>query len=136
MKCFKKKCAFAFMYYMKVFLFLILVILSSCKQAIEKPKNLISEDEMSSLIAEFALADQMSFVAPSASMEAQTRYILKQHKIKAKDFQESYTYYTGINKLDKIFDGAENIVEQKDPKAKDYINKKLKENPLLPAMGR
>lgn len=121
---------------MKVFLFLILIILSSCKQALEKPKNLLSEKEMSSLVADFALADQMSFAAPTANMEIQTRYILKQHKIMAKDFQESYSYYAGTNKLEKIFNDAQDIVVEKDPKAKDYITKKLKENPLLPVMGR
>lgn len=111
-------------------------MLSSCKQVLEKPNSLLSETEMSSLVAEFALADQMSFVAPNASMETQTRYILEKHHVKAKDFQESYTYYTGTGKLDKIFDDAQKIVLEKDPKAKDYINKKIKEAPLSPAMGR
>lgn len=121
---------------MKFLSVLILFFLGSCGQVLNEPKDLLSEKEMSSLIAEFALADQMTFVAPSASVETQTRYILKRHKIKAKDFQESYTYYTGTNKLNKIFADAQEIVFSKDPKAKDFIKNKLKENPLLPAMGR
>jgi hypothetical protein len=121
---------------MKILFFLILILLSSCAQALNEPKNLISEKEMSALVAEFALADQMTFAAPNANIEIETRFILKQHKIKAKDFQESYTYYTGINKLDKIFNDAQDIIFEKDPKAKDYIKQKLKEKPLLPAMGR
>lgn len=121
---------------MRVFIILFFLILSSCSEPINKPKNLISEKEMSTLVAEFALADQMSFAAPAGSIETQTRYILNQHKIKAKDFRESYTYYTGTNKLDKIFSAAQEIIVAKDPKAKDFIKDKLKKNPILPAIGR
>ena len=121
---------------MKVLFFLILIILSSCSEPINQPKNLIAENEMSALVAEFALADQMSFAAPNANIETQTRYILKQHKIKARDFRESYTYYTGTNRLNKIFDEAQNIILTKDPKAKDFIKNKLKDTQLLPAVGR
>ena len=121
---------------MKVLFFLILVVLSSCSEVLNKPKNLLSEKEMSSLVAEFALADQMNFVAPNANLETETRYILKQHKIKAKDFQKSYTYYTGTNKLNEIFDGAQTIILEKDPKAKDFIKGKLKDTKILPSTGR
>lgn len=121
---------------MKVLFFLILIFLTSCAQALNEPEKLISENEMSSLIADFALAGQMSFVSPDANAETQTRYILKQHKIKAKDFRESYTYYTGTNKLDKIFTNAQDIIFQKDPKAKDFIKNRLKGNQPVPQMGK
>ena len=121
---------------MKILFFAMLVILGSCSDAIEKPKNLLSEKEMGTLIAEFAIADQLSFVSSNANQENETRYILKQHKINAKDFKESYIYYTGINKLDKIFNDAQNTVLEKDPKAKGYIEKKLKETKILPAPGK
>ncbi|WP_177205452.1 DUF4296 domain-containing protein [Halpernia frigidisoli] len=120
----------------KILFILLVIILNSCAQAVNEPKNLISQKEMSNLIAEFALADQMTILAPTANVETQTRFILKQHKIKAKDFQESYTYYTGTNKLDKIFSDAQETIFDKDPKAKDFIEKKLKDNPLLPGSGR
>ncbi|WP_417427813.1 DUF4296 domain-containing protein [Halpernia sp.] len=121
---------------MRVFLILIILTLNSCGQVLDKPRNLISQEEMSSLVAEFALSDQMSFASPTLNMETQTRFILKKHKIKAKDFRDSYTFYTGTNELNKIFDNAQKIILEKDPKAKDFIDKKLKETQLLPPMAR
>ena len=121
---------------MKIVNVIILLFLCSCAQALNEPKNLIPEKEMSALVADFALADQMSFAAPNVNIEAETRFILKRHKIKAKDFQESYTYYTGTNKLDKIFSDAQDIIVEKDPKAKDFIKNKLKDNPILKGTGR
>ena len=121
---------------LKNLFFLIAMILSSCSDAVDKPKDLLSEKEMSTLIAEFTIANQLSVVAPTLNQENETRYILKQHKIKAQVFKESYTYYTGINKLDKIFSDAQTIVLEKDPKAKDYIEKKLKNTKILPATGK
>lgn len=121
---------------MRVLFLLILFVLSSCSEVVESPKNLLSEKEMSSLIAEFAISNQMSTVAENANQEIQTRYILKKYNIKAKDFQDSYVYYIATNSLNKIFDDAQDIIIEKDPKAKDYIKNKLKKSPLLPAMGR
>ena len=121
---------------MRYLIFLTLILLASCSKPIEKPEKLLSENEMSQLIADFALADQMSVVTAESNLEMETRYILKTHNIKAKEFRDSYTYYTGINKLDEIFTESQRIVTDKDPKAVDYIKKKLENNPGLAPVGR
>jgi hypothetical protein len=121
---------------MRILIFFLLIVLCSCSDAVDKPKNLLPEKEMSTLIAEFAIVSQLSFVAPNVSQENETRYVLKKHKIKAKDFKDSYTYYAGVNKLDKIFSDAQTVILEKDPKAKSFIENKLKDKKLLPVTGR
>lgn len=121
---------------MKNLLFILLLMISACTAPVEKPKNLIPPEKMSELIAEFAMSDQLNSIAPKASSETQTRFILKEQHIKAKDFKDSYTFYTATNQLNDIFDNAEKIILKKDPKAEDYINKELKKTQLLPALGR
>lgn len=110
-------------------LFFLLLIIFSCKDPspVIKPKNLLSEEKMSELIAEFAINDQMGILNPNGQLEVSARYILKQHKVDAKQFSESYKYYLASPQdLEKIFTNAQEVLKRKDPKAKDYINKKLK----------
>lgn len=121
---------------MRYLIYLMFFILAACTHAVEKPKKLLTANEMSEIIADFALADQMNYTAGGGDLETETRFILKKHSISSKDFRESYTYYTGVNKLNKIFDDAQDIVLEIDPKGAKYIKDKLKESQLPPALGR
>lgn len=110
---------------MLVFAFLLAF---SCSKPIEEPKDLISKNQMSEMIAEFALADQMSFLNQQGNMEIETRFILKKYGVTSKQFTDSYKFYLASpTALDKIYNDAQGIIISKDPDAKKYIEKKLEE---------
>ncbi|MGZ5209425.1 MAG: DUF4296 domain-containing protein [Kaistella sp.] len=111
-------------------------LMLSCSELIDPPKNLIAKDEMSEIIAEFALNDQFNNFLPQSDLENATRLVLKRKKIKAQDFTESYKYYIATGELEEILNDAQKIILAKDPAAKDYIDKKLKENQNVPAFAR
>lgn len=122
---------------MKNLFFVILSFLMlSCSELIDPPKNLIAKDKMSELIAEFAMNDQLNNFIPDTNIENATRYALKKQNINAADFIESYKFYTATGDIDKILNNAQEIVLTKDPAAKEYIEKKLKENKNVPAFAR
>ena len=122
---------------MKNWFFIIFTfLLASCSELIDPPKNLIEKDKMSEIIAEFAINDQMSNFFPQTNIENLTRFTLKQKNITATDFVESYKFYTAIGDMEKILNNAQEIVLEKDPAAKDYIEKKLKDNKNVPAFAR
>lgn len=105
----------------------LLLLLFSCSDIMEKPENLVEPDTMSEIIAEFALSNNLHLMNVKGNVEVSTKYILDQHKIKGKDFTESYSYYLSKPKqLERIFDKAQEIITKKDPKAKDFIKEKTK----------
>lgn len=120
----------------KLALILFSLLMVSCSQLIDEPKNLVPKNTMSELIAEFAMNDQVSTVISTANIEDATRITLKQKNIKATDFVESYKYYLATGDLEKILNNAQEIVLEKDPAAKKYIEKKLKETEGRPAFAR
>lgn len=120
----------------KITLVLFSLFIMSCSQLIDQPKNLVPKDTMSELLAEFAMTEQLNMVADNINLDNATRYTLQQKEIKGDDFVESYKYYTATGDIEKIIDNAQEIVLNKDPKAKIYIEKKLKENKNLPAFAR
>lgn len=103
-------------------------LIASCSELIDRPKNLLSKDQMSELIVEFAEADQLNNYISGTNMDNATRFILKKNKIKAADFTESYKYYMASGELDKILSNAQEIILDKDPKSAEFIQKKNKEN--------
>lgn len=122
------------MRFLTVFL---LIITVSCSSPIEEPVNLIPEDKMAELIAEFALNEQMGSINPNGNMETNTIYILKQHGVTGKQFSDSYKFYLASpSKLEMIYDDAQDIIKQKDPEAEKFIEKKLKENKGIPNFAR
>ncbi|UOE41339.1 DUF4296 domain-containing protein [Chryseobacterium suipulveris] len=120
----------------KLALILFSLLMVSCSQLIDEPKNLVPKNTMSELIAEFAMNDQVTTVISTANIEDATRITLKQKNIKATDFVESYKYYLATGDLEKILNNAQEIVLEKDPAAKKYIEKKLKETEGRPAFAR
>ena len=110
---------------MKLIFVFLSFLMTSCSGLIDPPKNLIAKDEMAVLVAEFAINEQLSNTIPGTNIENATRVVLKQKKIKAKDFSESYKYYTATGDLEKILNDAQEIILNKDPAAKKYIEKNL-----------
>ncbi|WP_234111268.1 MULTISPECIES: DUF4296 domain-containing protein [Chryseobacterium] len=122
---------------MKKLLFVFIsFLMMSCSHLIDEPKNLIPKEQMSEIIAEFALNDQLRIIDPEANPENATRYTLKKYKITGNQFTESYKFYIATGKLEKILDHAQKIILEKHPEAKSYIDKKIKENPNVPAFAR
>ena len=108
----------------------------ACSELIDKPKNLISKDTMADVLAEFAMNEQMTLVVENINLDNATRYTLQQKKINGNDFVESYKYYTASGEIKEIIDRAQDLVINQDPKAKIYIEKKLKENKNVPAFAQ
>ncbi len=111
-----------------IFVFVLLFLVSCSGDYIDKPKNLIPQDQMAEIMADLAINDQATFMYPSSNLEAGTRYILKTHHVKSQDFVESFRYYIVKEKMDGIAEDAQKILLEKDPKADQYVKDKLKKN--------
>lgn len=120
----------------KIIIILFSFLMMACTELINKPKNLVEKDTMAEILAEFAMNEQLTVVEQNINLDNATRYTLQQHKIKGNDFVESYKYYTASGEIEKILNDAQDLVINKDPAAKIYIEKKLKENKNLPAFAR
>ncbi|KQT22068.1 hypothetical protein ASG31_01635 [Chryseobacterium sp. Leaf404] len=120
----------------KIFCFFIFLILFSCKEYINKPKNLIDRDTMAEVMAEMAINDQVIFMYQGKNLESGTRFILKNYNIKANDFVDSYQYYVVNQKMKGIVEDAQKILLEKDPKAEKHVKDKLKSNQNVPSFAR
>ena len=115
---------------------LMFVFLVSCSEYVDKPKNLLDKSTMSEIMADLAINDQVTNTFQGKNLESGTRYILKNHNVKADDFVESYKYYVATGKMNKIVDNAQVILLEKDPKAKGFVEKKSKPDTNLPKLVR
>lgn len=120
----------------KIAIVLFSFLMVACTELINKPKNLIPKDMMSEVLADFAMNEQLTMIDQSLNLDNATRYTLQQKKIKGNDFVESYKYYTASGEIEQILDDAQEIIINKDPAAKIYIEKKLKDNKNVPAFAR
>lgn len=109
-----------------LFSFSILSIFISCDS--DKPKKLLSEKEMASIIADFAIYEQnIDLINPEITPDSKASFVLKKHKTTKDVFKSSYTYYLSKpEKIQGILNESEKIILNKDPKLKDTI---LKQNP-------
>ena len=112
-------------------LFFIFFVLFSCGEIIDKPKTLLEQNKMAEAVAELALNDQLNTISADYKPNEQTLFILKKLKTDAKTFSESYKYYIAKGKMPKIYENAQEILKTKDPKAEDFINKKIEEQNIL-----
>ena len=111
--------------------------LKTSTEAIEKPKDILSQEKMSEIIADFAINEQSYTIGGNINTENATRFILKKYNIKGQLFTDSYKYYmTDPDTMKEILDEAQKIIVSKDPNAEAFINKKLKENSGIPAQAR
>ena len=118
------------------YLFLAIFTLS-CTEAIEKPKDILSQEKMSEIIADFAINEQSYTIGGNINTENATRFILKKYNIKGQLFTDSYKYYmTDPDTMKEILDEAQKIIVSKYPNAEAFINKKLQETSGIPAQAR
>ena len=111
-----------------------LLFLFSCSEIVDKPKKLLSKEQMSAIIADFAIYDQAYSVRPDVNMELASRYVLQKNKTNAEIYRESYKYYlANSGELEDIFEGAKKIILNKDSKLEEYIEKQKKNNPNIPS---
>lgn len=115
---------------------ILLFLMVSCSELIAPPKNLLSEKETAEMIAEMALIDQLNTYVPGTNIEDATRAVLKEQKITAKVFNDSYKYYMATGELAGILDDAQEIILDKDPAGAEYVQKKIKENQNSPAFAK
>lgn len=108
----------------RIFSLFIFLFLVSCSEYVDKPKNLLDKSKMSEIMADLAINDQVTNTYLGKNLESGTRYILKSHNVKADDFVESYKYYVVTGKMNKIVDDAQEILLEKDPKARDFVKSK------------
>lgn len=120
----------------KITLLIFSFLMMACSELIDKPKNLVPKDTMTEILAEFAMNEQLGMVVENINLDNATRYTLQQKKIKGDDFVESYKYYTASGEIEGILNNAQDIILNKDPAAKAYIEKKLKENKNVPAFAK
>lgn len=111
----------------------VVAFLSACTKMVDAPKNLLSKEKMSIIIADFAIYDQAFAVKPDVNMELSSRYVLIKNHTNAKIYRDSYTYYLSDPKdMQDILEDAKKIILKKDPKLEEYMEKKKKENPGVP----
>lgn len=109
---------------------LILLFILSCSKIIDKPKDLLSKDQMAEMMADFAINDQSYLYNKQDNREAETKYIMQHYKISAATFTNSYTYYISTGELDDIVDRAQNVLLKKNPKLEGYIKKNESPKPI------
>ncbi|ALR32629.1 MULTISPECIES: DUF4296 domain-containing protein [Chryseobacterium] len=119
-----------------IFIFVLLFVVSCGGDYIDKPKNLVPKDKMAEIMVDLAINDQATYLYPNSNLEAGTRYVLKTHNVKPKDFVESFRYYVVKEKMNGIAEDAQKILLEKDPKADQYVKDKLKKNGNIPTFAR
>ncbi|MFU8971809.1 DUF4296 domain-containing protein [Chryseobacterium sp. CY353] len=120
----------------RIFSLFIFMFLVSCSEYVDKPKNLLDKSKMSEIMADLAINDQVTNTYLGKNLESGTRYILKSHNVKADDFVESYKYYVVTGKMNKIVDDAQEILLEKDPKARDFVKSKSEPAKEVPKIVR
>lgn len=120
----------------KILFLMVSLLIISCTQLIDEPKNLVEKDKMSEIIAEFAINEQLGSIETDLNLDNATRFTLKKYNIKGKDFTDSYQYYTATGDIENVLNNAQTIILNKDPKAKIYLDKKIKENKNTPAFSQ
>lgn len=113
---------------MKKILFLLsLVFVFSCEKPVEKPKNLLSEEQMAATLAEIIIAEQLNTAENYNQPDLPIRSIFVKNKIEYKNFTESHNYYLAAGKLDNIYEEAQDIIRAKDAKSEEFIDQKIAE---------
>ena len=108
----------------RIFFLFFLVFLFSCGS--EKPKNILSKDEMAEIIVDLAIYEQVFFVNSQQNIDVENinTFVFKKHKTNAAAFRESHAYYLHTpDALEDIYKKAKEIIISKDPKMKEFIKK-------------
>lgn len=117
---------------MKKWFLLLVVLLSGCSE-IQKPRNLISKDEMAQVFLENALYNNNAVGGRIVNPQNVSKYILTEHKITSQQFVDSYKYYLSKQDIPAIIDLAKAKIGKLDPDFKKYLKKQQAGNPELKA---
>ncbi|MDR2121904.1 MAG: DUF4296 domain-containing protein [Flavobacteriaceae bacterium] len=107
------------------------LLLFSCQHALEKPKDLLSKEEMASILTEIYLYKQTPGNILLSKKDAFTIYVslFKAHNTTKEIFQESYNYYyTDATALEEIYD---NVINNLKDKLSEEQQKRLKKEGIL-----
>lgn len=100
----------------KILLFLsIVLLLFSCKETVEAPKNLIEQDKMVNILYDLALLDGIkSNNALSHATYNSEKFIYKKYKIDSLQFAKSSQYYASdIDNYKKMYEEVSKRLELK-----------------------
>ena len=103
-------------------------ILAGCKEtSVEKPNNLIAEDQMVNIITDFTLLESIKGNDPSAMGQKQIdpHYVYKKYKIDSLQFAKSDRYYASDVKryaalYDRVSKKLEALKKRADQDLKDH----------------
>ena len=107
-------------------LFSLIILLVGCNNAaVEKPKNLLDKEEMTSIIYDLTILDAMRSRNPAEAQKMQSRdYIYKKYNIDSLGFAQNNQYYASdIAAYKKIYEKVNERID-KEKKAADSIVKK------------
>jgi Domain of unknown function (DUF4296) len=100
-------------------------LLLACSGPVDQPKNLISESQMVDLMVDLAIYEKANLQDLNNQMGVISETLLKQHHIKAKDLEESYTYYLAQQDLmEKLYQKAQDKILAMDDKLAQKIKQK------------
>lgn len=82
---------------MKKLFFIFSIVIFSCTQNVQKPKNLISEEKMIDVLMDIYIHQSSSYINETGGQPMDYARVnvslLEQHGIKIEDFEKSYEYY-------------------------------------------
>jgi len=102
---------------------IIFLFVLSC-QYLEKPKNILSEEQMADILLDMAIFDETPRINPSIKPEEAYKHVFSNHNITIDDYIENYAYYISKKKIKYIISLSEKKLMNKDSKIQNYINKK------------
>ena len=110
----------------KIIILFLGLFLFSCETS-KKPKNLLKKDKMAEIIADLSIYEQSFSVNPHYNPQHIGLFVFKKHNIQQKDFDDSFAYYIeNPSLLNNIYDQAKEIILNKDPKMRYYLEEKNK----------
>jgi hypothetical protein len=117
-------------------LFCILFFFFSCQHALEKPDNLLSEEEMVAILTDIYLYKQSPENTPLSKDDAFDTYvsIFKAYNTTKEIFQNSYDYYyADIEAIQHIYDDVtDNLKDKLTKEQQQQMQEEEKEKVVVP----
>lgn len=115
--------------------FLVGILIVACGNSIEKPKNLIDEDEMVDILYDAAILEAMRTQNPQLLTVNKINpgtYLYKKYKIDSLQFAQSHHYYASdVERYKKMYDKVSQRIE-KNRKVADSLSGRGPSVPDLP----
>ncbi|OYU81126.1 MAG: hypothetical protein CFE23_06450 [Flavobacterium sp. BFFFF1] len=117
------------------FFFIAAFLWTGCNDnPVEKPKNLIPEDQMVDIIYDLSLLEAIRLSDPGAIREKKinpSTYVYEKYKVDSLQFAKSDHYYAGdINKYAKLYEKVEKRLEKRK-ETEDEAAKQFQKAPLI-----